>query len=345
MSKICLDAGHGGSDPGAVNGSRKEKDDALKLTLRVGEILKANGHSIYYTRTNDIFENVNQKAREANNYGADFFASFHRNSASASASGYETLVYSNSGKAKVCADAANSAMAQLGFKNRGTKIRTDLAVLNGTKMEAVLFEVGFISNSNDNKLFDSKFEEIAKGLASAIAKAVGTNINSVPNSKPSSGSSNASKPSSGSSSSKKPTITFKYRVKASGKWYPEVKNLNDYAGVRGKSITDIAIGVDRGSVWYQVHIKGGGWLPKVTGYNINDAKNGYAGNGQVIDAVRVYYNTPADYAKKYGYQKAQYRVSPVNGNYYSWQYDNETAGSQDGYAGAFGKAIDRFQIC
>ncbi|HJD45939.1 MAG TPA: N-acetylmuramoyl-L-alanine amidase [Candidatus Mediterraneibacter norfolkensis] len=158
----------------------------------------------------------------------------------------------------------------------------------------------------------------------------------------SSSSSSTSKPSSSSSS--KPTITFKYRVKAGGKWYPEVKNLNDYAGVRGKSITDIAIGVDRGSVWYQVHIKGGGWLPKVTGYNINDAKNGYAGNGKVIDAVRVYYNTPSDYANKYGYQKAQYRVSPVNGNYYSWQYDNETGGGQDGYAGTFGKAIDRFQI-
>ena len=58
----------------------------------------------------------------------------------------------------------------------------------------------------------------------------------------------------------------------------------------------------------------------------------------------MYYNTPADYANKYGYQKAQYRVSPVNANYYAWQYDNETGGGQDGYAGAFGKAIDRFQL-
>ena len=72
--------------------------------------------------------------------------------------------------------------------------------------------------------------------------------------------------------------------------------------------------------------------------------NGYAGNGQVIDAVRVYYNTPADYAAQYGYQKAQYRVSPLGGDYYPWQYDNETGGGQDGYAGVIGKAIDRFQL-
>ena len=47
---------------------------------------------------------------------------------------------------------------------------------------------------------------------------------------------------------------------------------------------------------------------------------------------------------KYGYQKAQYRISPVNGNYYSWQYDNETGNGQDGYAGCFGVAMDRFQL-
>lgn len=121
-------------------------------------------------------------------------------------------------------------------------------------------------------------------------------------------------------------------------------NLADYAGIPGHAITDIAIGVDQGSLWYQVHVKGGGWLPKVTGYNTNDYNNGYAGNGQVIDAVRVYYNTPADYAAKYGYQKAQYRVSPLNGNYWPWQYDNEIGGGQDGYAGVIGKAIDRFQL-
>lgn len=142
-----------------------------------------------------------------------------------------------------------------------------------------------------------------------------------------------------------PTIYFKYRVRTKEDgWLPEVINLADYAGIPGHAITDISIGVDRGSLWYQVHVKGGGWLPTVSGYNINDYNNGYAGNGQVIDAVRVYYNTPADYAAQYGYQKAQYRVSPLNGNYWPWQYDNETGAGQDGYAGAFGQAMDRFQL-
>lgn len=161
----------------------------------------------------------------------------------------------------------------------------------------------------------------------------------------SSGSHHPSAPSASGGTSSGKTIHFKYRVRTKEDgWLPEVVNLADYAGIPGHAITDIAIGADVGSLWYQVHVKGGGWLPAVSGYNINDYNNGYAGNGQVIDAVRVYYNTPADYAKNYGYQKAQYRVSPLNGSYWPWQYDNEVGGGQDGYAGAFGVAFDRFQL-
>ena len=161
----------------------------------------------------------------------------------------------------------------------------------------------------------------------------------------SSGSHHPSAPSASGGTSSGKTIHFKYRVRTKEDgWLPEVVNLADYAGIPGHAITDIAIGSDVGSLWYQVHVKGGGWLPAVSGYNINDYNNGYAGNGQVIDAVRVYYNTPADYAKNYGYQKAQYRVSPLNGSYWPWQYDNEVGGGQDGYAGAFGVAFDRFQL-
>ena len=139
-------------------------------------------------------------------------------------------------------------------------------------------------------------------------------------------------------------IHFKYRARVAGKWLPEVVNLEDYAGIKGRPITDIAISVDVGSLWYQVHIKNGCWLEPVRGYDINDYENGYAGNGNVIDAIRVYYETPSEFAKKYGYQKAQYRVCSINGNYYSWQFDDEIGNGQDGYAGFIGQAIERFQI-
>ena len=127
-----------------------------------------------------------------------------------------------------------------------------------------------------------------------------------------------------------------YCVRTAGKWLPIVKNLNDFAGIKGKAITDVAIKVTNGSIKYRVHIKGGSWLPYVTGFDINNHKNGYAGNGQPIDAIEVIYESNE--------KVACYRVSPIKKNYYGWQKNNQTSGAQDGYAGLFGKNIDRIQI-
>lgn len=151
--------------------------------------------------------------------------------------------------------------------------------------------------------------------------------------------------SAGASTGGAAIVDFKYRVRTrEDGWLAEVVNLGDYAGIPGHAITDIAIGCNKGSLWYQTHELNGGWLPVVTGYNIGDANNGYAGNGHNLDAVRVYYNTPADIINAYGYLQAQYRVSAMNMPYFEWQLDNDVTYNMDGYAGAFGRAFDRFQL-
>lgn len=139
--------------------------------------------------------------------------------------------------------------------------------------------------------------------------------------------------------------SIKYRVRANGKWYSEITNLNDYAGVEGAPITDVMIKPSKGTIKYRVHICGGGWLPYVTGYDANDGNNGFAGDRKPIDAIEVYYYTPSDVAKATGYLKAKYRVSPsYTVNYFDWQYDNETSNGQDGYAGSYGINLDKLQI-
>lgn len=132
-------------------------------------------------------------------------------------------------------------------------------------------------------------------------------------------------------------VNVYYRVKTKKHgWLPEVRNLEDYAGYENSPIIGVAIRVDKGNVWYQAHIKGKSWLPTVTGYNINDFNNGFAGDDRVIDCIRVYYNTPNDIRP---YKKAKYRV-----NDYDWQYDDETINGQDGYAGIYFKQATKFQI-
>lgn len=63
---MMLDSGHGGSDPGAVYRGRREKDDTLRLTLAVGEILQENGIEVLYTRTTDVYLSPYERAVEAN---------------------------------------------------------------------------------------------------------------------------------------------------------------------------------------------------------------------------------------------------------------------------------------
>ena len=78
-----------------------------------------------------------------------------------------------------------------------------------------------------------------------------------------------------------------YRVKVNNRWLPAVKGRDDYAGIIGKPITDVAIS---GSVKYRVHLKSRNkWLPFVYGknYNIHDKEHGYAGNGSIIDAIEI----------------------------------------------------------
>lgn len=133
------------------------------------------------------------------------------------------------------------------------------------------------------------------------------------------------------------------------KWLPEVKNLEDYAGLNEKKVfVGIMCRASQGEMRTQAHVNGKGWYSVVTGYDVNDKANGFAGDLiNEIDAIMIYYVTPPGLRDAIGgYKKAKYSVSAYgNNNFYSWQYDNETCISpegkkQDGYAGVYGKSID-----
>ena len=175
MALVVMDAGHGGSNPGAVYEGRREKDDALALTLAVGQILEQNGVEVYYTRTADVYESPYQKAQEGNAVGADYFVSIHRNSSPYpnQYTGIETLVYNRYSEAAELAYNINSQLEQVGFVNQGVNERPNLVVLNSTEMPAVLLEVGFINTDEDNEIFDEEFQEIAQAIADGILMTIG----------------------------------------------------------------------------------------------------------------------------------------------------------------------------
>lgn len=177
--KIYIDAGHGGVQPGAVNGKRKESDDTLRLALKLQALLKDQDCEVRLSRSKDVDIKINDRCRDANNWGADYFLSIHRNAASASATGNEIWIYSKANEyteAKA-RNILNAVCKVDGLKNRGVKrgapSYTDYGVNRDTNMHSALIELGFISNSSDNKVYDAKLDAIALALAKILLSVVG----------------------------------------------------------------------------------------------------------------------------------------------------------------------------
>ncbi len=176
-NRIVIDAGHNGlTDPGAVYNGRRESDDNLRLANAVGKILSRNGYDVIYTRTGDINQSVIQKADLANNADADLFVSIHRNMGTypGQYNGVQTLVYDRSGFKVPMAENINQNLEGIGFRNINVDVRPNLAVLRRTRMPALLVEAGFLDSEEDNRLFDSRFDEIAQAIADGIMDTLNT---------------------------------------------------------------------------------------------------------------------------------------------------------------------------
>lgn len=171
---VFIDAGHGGADPGAIYQDRQEKDDNLDIALEVGRLLSEAGVDVVYSRTDDRYDSPFEKAMLGNNSNADLFVSIHRNAmpTPGTASGVETLVYSDRGLSGEVARNINANLEQVGFVNRGVIERPNLVVLKRTRMPAVLVEVGFIDSETDNELLDAHFNDVANAIANGILESI-----------------------------------------------------------------------------------------------------------------------------------------------------------------------------
>lgn len=149
--KVCIDPGHGGSDPGAVSGKLYEKDINLEVGLAMKDFLQPYV-DVIMTRDTDKTLSLEERVKIANKADVDFFFSVHCNSASnTAAKGWECFIVSKGGKAEKLAIRIQAHVFEeptLTLKNRG--IKTDnYYVLRYTDAPAVIVENAFISNSDD----------------------------------------------------------------------------------------------------------------------------------------------------------------------------------------------------
>lgn len=178
MSKkltIVLDPGHGGTDPGAVNGRYKEAEATLGIANKIADKLKAKGHRVVLTRTKDQALLLQQRCDISNAAKVDAFISIHCNSAeNKDASGIETFKYPGVGGVtkRLAENVQNSLVTNFTEeKNRGVK-EAKYYVLKNTKAPAILVEVGFISHDETaEKLFRFSYQDkLARVIVEGIEK-------------------------------------------------------------------------------------------------------------------------------------------------------------------------------
>lgn len=175
MSKVFLDAGHGGKDPGALGNGLKEKDINLSVTLKVGSILQEHGVTVDYSRTTDVFLELSERAAKANSFGADVFVSVHCNAFDdPSAKGVETYSYPGSSSGQNLARAIQDSIIESGAYTVDRGIKTaNFAVLRETTMPAALVELAFITNSQDADILINRQDD----LAVAVSRGILNNLN------------------------------------------------------------------------------------------------------------------------------------------------------------------------
>ena len=161
--RIVIDAGHGGTDDGAVYNGMKEKDIALDLALLLKERLEAHDYDVFLTRDSDDLTgqydvnnnnriNPTERVELINSFQADLVISLHLNSYATdpSVSGLEILYGDNSELSKELADTLiTPVIDSCGAKNRGVKYRSDVLILQESAIPIVLIETGFITNQTD----------------------------------------------------------------------------------------------------------------------------------------------------------------------------------------------------
>lgn len=178
---IVIDPGHGGSDSGAIGPNKTQEK---KITLAVGQkvktLLESAGAKVLMTRQTDVdvygpnasaVDELRARTKVANNNKADVFVSIHINAFSnPTVGGIATYYYRNSGYGAMLANNIQNNLAKIGgFQDRGIN-SAGFYVIKNTEMPAVLAELGFISNPNEEKNLNTPQlqQQLAQGIVQGL---------------------------------------------------------------------------------------------------------------------------------------------------------------------------------
>lgn len=332
MFKIALNAGHGLYTAGKRCLKSIDPNETREWSLN-NRICKKIEEKLYrYTgyeliRLDDISgkSDISLKARtdKANKFKADFYLSIHHNAGinGGDGGGVIAIVYPKVDNTTLewQNELYNAVIKQTGLKgNRSQPLaKQDLHELRESNMPAVLLECGFMDSRIDTPIILS--EKFADGIAEAcvevLAKRGGLTLKSQEE----------------TPTKQKNDVIYQVWEDIGNKWLPNVKNLEDYAGIFGRDICCVFANLTSGNIIYKVHTKNGKWLPEVKN------REDYAGIfNRPIDAIMLKTDTG---------EKLSYAVHLRRENRWLPFVDGYSElNSNNGYAGIIGKEIDAIKI-
>jgi len=176
--KFCIDAGHGGSDPGASNGGLIEKDMTLISAKACAYALERCGQKVVLTRLTDAYVSIGERVALANQSKADAVISIHYNAGGGKRAEVIHSIYV--GKGIELARSINQQLQLLGQTSTREISRKGangdyFGMIRDTDAPAVIVEPCFIDNAIDRKFADTKAEQetIGENIAHGICNAYG----------------------------------------------------------------------------------------------------------------------------------------------------------------------------
>jgi N-acetylmuramoyl-L-alanine amidase len=179
--KVVLDAGHGGTDSGAVNTKYRltEKEQTLDVANRLKTLLAGDGCTVYMTRTlNSQTLSNNDRYTYANTKGANLLVSIHMNGSTNPSTDYTTTLFGKWRKDKELANTVFSSLSTLPAANGTGTIATRKpysfasGVLLKSNMPATIAETVFITNNEEGELLSYptgiRQQQIAEALRAGI---------------------------------------------------------------------------------------------------------------------------------------------------------------------------------
>ena len=180
---ITLDAGHGGSDPGAIGSDgTKEKEITLAITKQVQKLLEDKGAKVYMTRTTDVdvygpnasdVDELQARVNVGEKYNSDLFVSLHINSSvNKNVGGFSTYYYPKTNNdLRIAKSIQDQLAANFGVDDLGVR-QANFYVIKRITMPATLVEMCFISNEKELVLMKGKWfqNKTARLIAAGIEK-------------------------------------------------------------------------------------------------------------------------------------------------------------------------------